>query len=365
MEDNKDKAINKAETGTTQSNTGSTKPFTPTQKPQMLADEVKVEKEVVKDIPKYPRVVSRIIYIRRRKNGPNIPVEGEFIDESIQKIGSSFSNKSVLRGLTSEEEERWLPKIIGIQSTSDRWEDGTKDYWAHISRPVPPGDKTGGGGLELDISLRYKNHEDFLADERAQSEDGAIINPKGEPTNLPDYILWRYCLKYSRVANNYEDINKSPKIEFYIFSKEKEIKANKAKLDLRRQAAQLMYKNMSDRSWVEHMLRVLIQGDRESQVGIKDIPNMDNDEKDVLLDKYMNSSPALFLNYGTDRHLEMRSFIEVCVVVGLLTRIPNTQSISLDGMTLGNTTDEVVTFLLNPANNSTLSTLKAQSQLRP
>lgn len=328
------------------------------------------QKSVVAEAPVkkliYPRVVSRLVYIRRKRTGISLPVEGEFIDESIQKIGPAYRFKSVLRGLEPQEEERWLPRIIGVQPTSDNWGKATEDYWAHISRVVPPNNKDGSGGLELEIGMRYETEADFLADEQGKlDEDGALLNPKGNPINPTDYILWRYCLRYSKVANSYEEIHKSAKIEFYIFSKDKDIKDKKNAFELRKEANQLLYKNLSDRSWVEHMLRVLVQSDPEAQVGIKDIPRLDDNEKDVLLDQYASKMPASFLTYGKDRHLEMKSFIEVCVVVGLLNRIPNTQSISLDGQTLGNTTEEVVAFLLNPQNNGVLGQLKAQAALRP
>lgn len=313
----------------------------------------------------FPREFSHKVFVRRKKNLPNLPIEGDFIDESIIKIGASWREKSVLRGLEAEEESRWLPKIIGTQVTSPNWEAEAANYWKNISRVVPLTNKDGSGGLELEVGLRYKSQEDYDTDQNAPREEGAVINPKGEPISMADYILWRYCLRYSRVANSIEDINKSPKIEMYLFSREKDIKDKKASFELRKKASQLLYKRLNERDWVDHILRLLIVQDGEAKVTIKDLSTITDDEKDIMMDNYANKNPGLFLSLGEDRNLELKSFVEICIALGLLHRIANTNSVSMDGNTIGNTMDEVVTFLRNPENQHSLATLKAQSAVRP
>lgn len=303
----------------------------------------------------FPKEFPRTVYLRRVATIPKLP--GQDLDEAKQKIGSGWKGSSVLRGLTFAEEHKYLKDIIGLSTDSPNWETATKSYWANISKEVPPKD-----GVQLEVGLRYKTKEDYEHDQISGVRDtnGTLIDHKGIPINVSDYILWRYCLLYSRVANTPEDIGKSPKIEFYLFNKDKEIANKKTLLNSKRKAIQLMYKRLGERDWVDYILTVLIAQDKSFTKNVRDLSTMEEDEKDILLDEYVASSPDKFLALAEDKNLQIRSFIELCIVAGKLTRIPNTDTINMDGTLLGNSTIEAIAFLNNPKNNQTLQTLKAQ-----
>lgn len=303
----------------------------------------------------FPKVVSHVVYLRRIPTHNRLP--GQELDEGKQKIGSSFKGNSVLRGLTFDEEAKYLPSIIGVDTNSPNWENTTRNYWANLSKDVPPKD-----GIELEVGLRYTTKEDYIYDQEnaEKNHNGIIINHKGIPVNMADYILWRYCLDYSKVANTFEDIGKSPKIEFYLFSKSKEILDKKNVLNNKKKALQLMYKSMSERNWVDYVLRVLVAQDKTKTRTVDSISKMGEDEKDILLDEYVVGNPDRFLLIAEDKNLEMRSFIELSIAKGNLQRVANTDTITMDGLTLGNTINEVIAFLTNAKNSGTLSTLKAQ-----
>lgn len=321
-----------------------------------------------------PRKFSNLIYIRRKKSSGQLPREGEVLDETIAKIGSGLRNQGVLRGLNTEEQKRWLPDIINISPDSQNWEAAVKDYWTNISKDVPPSDKEGNGGLKLEVGLEYDNKDDYEYDQKKVKTWGdvetegvkqkvTIENPKGRPININDYILWRYCLVYSRVANSIEDVGKAPYIEFYIFSKEKEIKDQKVSFENKKKASQLMYQRIGDREWVEYMLRLFIKDDKSPLYSIKELASISPDEKDVLLSKYMDKNPILFTIYGEDKNLELKAFIEFAIATGVLNRIPNTSAISFEGQTIGNNLEETVIFLNNPRNADSLGRIKAQSRV--
>lgn len=327
---------------------------------------VPVEKGEAKDEVKYPRAISKIVYVRRKKMFGGLPeyVNGSWTfdntEEDKLKIGSSFKGGSVLAGLTLLEEERFLGKILNLDPQKDSWEKATTMYWRNISKDVPPGE-----GLKLEIGLKYKTEVDYKAD--LYSKDltefgGAVINPKGEPINIHDYILWRYCLEYNCVANNPEKVNDSPKILFYLYSKDAEITANKNRMDGKKKALNLLYSRLGERDWVNYTLRVLIATDKNSarKFTVKDLDVMTNDEKDTVIDAYATEAPLRFLEVANDKNLEMKSFVELCIATGKLQRIPNTDSIVMDSTPLGNTTNEAIAFLLNPKNANTFNTLKAQ-----
>lgn len=327
-------------------------------------EKVENKPEVKVSEVRYPRQISRIIIIKRKRlelntsNPTKVKTAGETTNDSLLKIGSSFKGNSVLRGLTFDEESRLLPNILGVSSDSPNWEKTTLNYWANITKEIPS------SGLELEVGLMYKTKQDYEYDlELNVNENGVKEDHKGIPINLSDYILYRYCLLYSRVANSIEDIDKSPKIEFYLYNKDKEISDKKIVLDLKRKAMQHLYANISDRQWVDFVLRVLIASDKSNKIQVTDINKFSEDEKDIALDNYLVENPTKFLAIAQDKNLEMKSFVEVCIATNKLQRIPNTDTISMDGNLLGNTTNEAILFLTNPKNNQVLNTLKAQTKL--
>lgn len=318
-------------------------------------------KEATKEVKKtnFPRGFSHIVYLRRVPPKNQLPTSGNYTDESIHKIGSAYRNKAILRGLTPEEEKRWLPLIIGVNSDSPEWSKKTEDYWIHISKEVPLGD-----GVKLEVGLFYENEEDYETDEKsAKDKNGVTLNPKGNPIDVVDYILWRYCLLYNKVANNFEDIGKSANIDFYLYSKQREIKEKALAFNIRKEATQLLFSNLSDRNWVNFILRLFVQEDKSGKYTIQELETIDDSEKDVALEEYMMKNPTKFLAWGKDKNLKLRSDLELWIAQGLLSRVPNTQSVSHDGVTIGNTTEEVMVFLNNPKNKGILDTLTAQSKI--
>ena len=306
---------------------------------------------------------SKEVWIRHKPNTMGVPFQN--VDSAtLNKIGSSFSKDSqdVLRGLTFEEECKLLPSLIGTQPTSERWDKDSREYWANISKTIPPSEKDGSGGLKLEIGRIYSSQEDEDYDSKINDESkkrGKLISPA-------DYILWRYCLVYNRVANNIEDIHKSPKIDFYLYSKEEEVKAKKSIFKIQQTAYQLLYSKLADRQWVDWVLRLFVASDKESKVFIKDLDKLSDDEKDVLLkEKYVDKFPERFISIGNDKSLEIKAFIELCVIKNTLSRIPNTDTIQMGDTVIGHTVSEAVGFLTNPKNAKTLDILKAQANVMP
>lgn len=313
---------------------------------------------------KFPYFQKKEVIIKRRITGGALP--GLDADETREKIGSSFKGASVNRGLTKDEERRWLAPMLGLDLQSSEWEKGTKEYWANISAEVPPNGKNDLGGLKLETGLFYETREQYIQDlDRPKDINGVIINPSGEPINLADYILWRYCLGYVEVANDITLVNNSPKIRFYMFTKEKQIQDKKLLLDRKRKAEFIYNQNISDRGWVDHMLHTLIPGDKDARILLKDIATMEDDEKDITLHEYLEKDVIRFISIGNDKNLEMRSLIELAVATGRLHRIPNTTTLLFEGSTIGNTPEEAVAYLNNPKFNDVLRTIKAQVNITP
>lgn len=341
-------------------------------------------KEAKREIDKtegieFPLFKKRDVTIKRRNR---MLLPGQDPDEIREKIGSSLKGNSPLRGLTKEEERRWLPSYVGSDEKSMDFEIKCTDYWNSISRDVPPSGPNGLGGLKLEVGLAYEDGYDKLGNVVTAREkyskdliapkdsNGVIINPAGEPINLPDYILYRYCLVYNEIANEESLVGMSPKIRFFIFTKDKDIADKKVALNKQKEAFTIYQQNIGDRNWVDHMLRLFLVRDQDSanpisNIMVKDLPTIDPDEKDVILADYQIKDPESFIKFGKDKDLALKGFIEQCIASGILDRIPNTSTITFEGNTIGHTMEEAVVFLNTPANGPTLKALKANLTVKP
>lgn len=261
----------------------------------------------------------------------------ESIDEGTWKIGASIRNNTVNRGLSLDEEEKYLPQIIGIKPSSEHWEKATRDYWNNISVKVPE------AGLKLEIGFKYKSKED------------ADRNQNGTPININDYVLYKYCLEYAHVANHIDLIGASPKIRFYIFDQEEEKKAKTSQFKVRSEAMKLYLETLADRSLVDDILNIYKF----------DTTKMDEDEKSMILETKVKDTPESFLLILKDDMLKYKSFVNKCLHSGKLTQVPNTETIVFGSDVIGNTIAEAAIYLKSKSatNLKVYETLMAQMNL--
>lgn len=314
----------------------------------------------VGDKGSWPREYSKEVWIKRSPALLGLP--GQPQEDVNPKIGSAFRNRDVLRGLTTDEEKRFFPDIIGIQPLDINWNKEAKNYWININVPVPV------SGLKLQVGIMYNNYEDYIFDQEQAPWNGVSkirYNLKGTPININDYIIWRYCLEYGRVANKVEDINISPNIGFYLYSRDEEIVVNKRSLEDRKKANRYFYDNMGDRDWVDHTLRVMIANDKSSSITAVHVYSLSEDEKDIMLEEYVKKRPSEFYRIGTDKDLRTRSFIERAIAEGHLKRIPNTDTVVYDTTPIGSSTDQAVAFFKDSRNVDLVNTIRARMKLSP
>lgn len=315
-------------------------------------------KSVIKDEKQFPYTESKKVTIKRKPLASGFKTMNKIqFEDKMCKIGASFRNNDTLRGLTPEEEIRLLPKIIGTQPSSDKWEEKTREYWNNISKNIPD------NGLQLETGMMWLSKEDYDADKRApKDENGTIINSKGRPINTADYIIHRYCLLYSECANHEKDLHKAPRIRMYIHSDEVERKTKKQALQMEMKANQLFYSSMADRNWARWLLRLLVTRDTniKKKITVGHLTHISDDDVNFGLGDYIKKDAELFFVLGNDKDLHLKAFIEECVFLGRLIRIANTEAIMFDNETIGHTVDQTVAFLNDPKNSRVLDTLKAQ-----
>jgi len=282
-------------------------------------------KKVKNDLD-YPYYDSSIVWIRR-KELKLLP--GDDGSEVKVKIGSSWRNNSVLRAFDAKAEAEYLPIIIGSDPAKQDWAKATEEYWKNISVEVPENP-----GLSLEIGFKY------------QTEEDAKANKKGIPISYANYVLYRYCLVYSRVANSIEEINNSPKIKFYIYDEAIEMTIKTTAVETKRKAMQKYLELYTDPIAVDAILSVLKVG-----VGLVLTP----EKKALAFTEIFEANPQEFLKVASDTSLLTKALIQKALNKGHIRQIPNTQTYVLGENVIANSLEDLV-VKLNDENEKSLRT---------
>ena len=284
---------------------------------------------------------------------------GQSIDDGIYNLSSTFDSKArePLRGLTIAEEAILLPILIGTNNTGATYHKDVKDYWKGFSTPIETNGRT------LEVGLIYNDSKEIYPftslDDLIQHQIKAIVEKGAYPINLEDYILFRFAVKHSQVANDYDDIRKSPnKIRFYLASIDKEIKDKVSKAEKEDKAFELYLEIKKDEQKLEDILILF-------NVSVK---NLSQDEKSLKLKEITKIDIDKFITIVSDKNLQLKAFIYRAVSYGIIDKIPNTEIFNYVESRLGDTLNESVEFMksTNPKNQliyeQIYTTLQAKMQ---
>lgn len=295
-----------------------------------------------------------------------------------RKIGSSLKavNSMISRG---EEMKVLMPSIIGLDPSSgsaNNWEAAVKRYWDGLSVDIPSDGKKLDIGWRIDINdptktvaiAALKKDNPSIKDEESLKaylfdtrKDGSKNIPEeylfryATPTNIQDYLLWRYTLTYKDVAIDASLVHKSEHIRFYLHDEAKAKEQVKSHYLLKRKATQLYLDVVADGSKKDQILAVLGES----------LDGKDDTDKDILLERYSSSQPIRFIDVCEDKNLQTKALIEEYINVGILKRIGNTQIIT-DGedpsLVLGNTIAETVSWFSRDTNKALSAEYNARYQ---
>lgn len=282
------------------------------------------------------------------------------------KIGASISATNAMLK-NGDELKMLMPSMLGLSANSPTWDDKVNLYWNSLAKQVP--ETT---GLELEVGFRYtlddNSREVYLKKLTSCKDDSALAEygekqkeedkwKFGTPINVEQYLLWRYCLVYGDVANDVADIDKSPKIRFYIFDDTLRKKAEEERFKLETQANMKFYEILVDKDKINNILSVF----GHNVLGFKNEVH-----KQSTLKKIVEAQPLKFLAVESDKQLQMKSFIERCIINNLLKRYANTTAVvdvdSLD--TIGTTLDAAIVYLNDAKHKDVLSRLQTQLMLK-
>ena len=274
---------------------------------------------------------SQKIYVRR-KVSKRLPGDDA---EYIEKIGSSLRNGVINRGLEPAEEVLYLPTLVGSDPSKADWAKATEDYWKNISVNVPDTD----AGLELEVGFKFKNEEDMKA------------NINGTPINIPNYVLYKYCLVYSKVANSIDLIGKSPNIRFYLHSLEAEQKTKLSEIQISQKAFKAYLKILDDKILINNVLLLMNVG---KNVSMKD------EDKAIALHSIVKDRPNEFLKVLEDPYIELKSLIQTAVASKVLTLSPNTEIYMRGDEIVARNTMELISYLNSQEGQNLKTILETQ-----
>lgn len=319
--------------------------------------------------------VSRKVTIHWKYNPTTFEtLNKDVVGESFRKIGSSISAVNKILGYP-DMLRQLMPQILGISpdSRDTNWDKSIRYYWDSLSVDISSGGKILETGFEFDINdLSRKSFIKELVSDKSIKTDSQLANlvmndvPEeerwkyGNPINVEDYLLWRYILNYKHVANNVQDINKSPNIRFYLHTQEEREKFKKEQFKTK-QAALTEYMKFMEKASEEDINDILALLTPDSITDI--VRKNDIEEKQMKIMEIVNSDPNKFVNTIKDKNAKHKSLIEKYIAFGILKKLPSSTVVveSADpSVILGNNMDEVVSFISNEKNKVKVNELLAK-----
>lgn len=299
--------------------------------------------------------------IRRKASLIGLP--GTDPNDRVYKIGSSLDSTTAknLKGISDELERMYMPAIIGVSSTDNNFQTLVNEYWGNISVFIPADDPSlkaedQGKILKINLQVSGSKLKDAIEAEIDIAKKIELINQyivKGRITlthsQIPDYILLCYCIKYNRVARDISLVNMSPKIFFYIYNKSTAIKSQLNSIELRSKAIDFFRELRTNEEKLDQMLVMfnLLPTTFESV-----------DDKLIALDSEYNKSNvnlARFVEYMSDPQLEIKYLILYATKKGKLTNPSNTESYYYNQVPLGKTLNEAILYLNNDTNSEAVA----------
>jgi hypothetical protein len=258
-----------------------------------------------------------------------------------------------------------MPEILGVSATASDFDKLVFNYWNSLAYEVADSGKDLQIGYSYDFSTQDKDKKESIKNLVTSAKEQHKVDitddvslalycdkyvgeeykyKYGRPLVVADYLIWRYCLNYSHVANSVNDIDKSGKIRFYLFSEEEARKKNEAKHELNLKAMQYYLDVIKDEALIDNILYILNRSaDIKSTLSTKG----------MILKTIYEANPSKFVEICTDSNIKLKAAIEKLISTNILRRLTNTQIIvdSTDStLIIGNNMSDAIAFFSNDVN---------------
>lgn len=311
------------------------------------------------EVPSYQNCTIQCA-IRRKPDLIALP--GQDPAERVYKIGASLDGrtKGNLKGISGDLEQKFMPEIVGVSPNDATFRRSIEEYWASISKIVPADEpflKEHEKGVKIEVTFKLlgkarkerfatlssvEEKIEYLNKVLLEKNDRDEVLAVLDHDSISDYLLLCYCLKYSKVANSFEDIGKSPKIDFYIFEKAVSVKNQLSLIELRSEAMEL-YKDLSNN---DRKVDAILLMYNETPA------NFENSiDKLLRIDELYNQAPLdnmkKFVMFAKDSDWETKYLINLAIKLNKLKNPANTTAIYYNDIMLGITINDAVLYLNN------------------
>lgn len=237
-------------------------------------------------------------------------------------IGSIYVGRQPLKGVEGEEAHKLMSHILDVPPGHADWPKQEKQFWAGMTLKIPF------EGKELDIST---------------DEDG-------HPSNVMDYITYKWCKKHRQVADTKEEMEKTSGKKFYIYDPQRDLLKQNAKVKMQKEADKEFIKASGDTAKMRRVLRLLAKGVNPEKLSDLEVENR--------LYKAKSEAPDKFLKIVLDKDLDLRAEIEEMVSKDVLRKIGN-QYIYGDE-TIGENITDTIVYFKNKKNSGAVNAIRAQ-----
>lgn len=273
----------------------------------------------------------------------------EFMSMSKKSIGSYFESKSgkgIGCGLSFEERELLMPRIIDIPKEDRGFLPGVKAFFESLVTHVPYEH-----GVELEIGLTIDNKLPITFWHEAQERFNLPIAPM-------DYIRYRHAQKHPRVSPSVQDAKGNMLVDFYIYDPASTLVENVELSNTKDKALKIYMKLREERNPEKiDMMLTLMEKDPREFTGIgKD------DEKAEFLRNAADTRAVDFVAAHEGKHFEEEYLLRSMLNVGVVRQIGNQFINKETGKIIGNTREEALYFFKDPVHSDQISILKAQMQ---
>lgn len=263
------------------------------------------------------------VQVRRKVRNSYLPTK--ITNNSKRAIASVYKDKHPL-GITDKDlEKKLLMDYLNIDANDRNYGEKRDEFWKNFRLVVPV------EGVVLNISTR-------------EGEDGEKI-----PNNLEDYITYKWIQNHPLVAESKKKMQRNPRKEFYIYDPVRETQANNVEVQSKKKAY-VELANLADNPEKRDILVRLLIG--------SDPTNMMEEQKENLLDEFIDKNASKFVDMVTDPDLEIRAELDAMVEKGILRKQGN--SFLYMDTTIGDSVAEAISFFKNKRNSEIVLDLRSK-----
>lgn len=257
----------------------------------------------------------------QRKEIRRFGVDKSITQERTATIGGYLlKSGAVGTGITFDESKKWMPGILGMESSDPKFRSEVNKYFNAIIIPVPY------EGKELNITL----------------------DENGEPENLEDYLKYRFCMLHPKVAENKITSDADSYKEYYIEDQEVETAKKTTKLRSKTNATIKFAELIQDDVKLDWVGRELTTKYPKEIGSVTKFTSLPKEEKELRVSEVFEKDSEFFMSVVSDKDLEFKAQIVSLVESQVIQKVGNEYVYGSEP--LGNL-DATIAYMKNPNNS--------------